>query len=150
MGEAFIFGSGGGATVEHIVVTDAPSQTFQLTNPRRTHCKVFGYITSKETTYANYYQGDNYRHRQHRLYGNQYMVSFEYGHYYVGEGWRYDDPIIEFDNDITITRNDGSITIDLNPSYPYYADEKWTEDEYGEYSELNRDNTIDIYVVDYD
>lgn len=150
MGEAFIFGSGGGATVEHIVITNAESHTFHLTNPKRTYCKVFGSINSDFTANRNYYQGDYSDNLKRRLYGNQYMVSHKHDSYQPGSGWSNNDPTVEFDKDITITRKDGSITIELGTSYPYYAEERWASDEYGEYPSRYRTNTIDIYVVDYD
>ncbi len=145
MGEAFIFGSGGGATVEHIVMTNAESHTFQLTNPKRTYCKVFGVINSDFTANQNYYQGDYSYDRRHKLYGNQYMVRQVAGNY-LG-GWSYTETI-EYDKDITMTRNDGSITIEIGRSYYAYA--KSATDEYGEYTKERCTNTIDIYVVDYD
>ena len=147
MGEAFIYGSGGGATVEHIVLTNATSHTFQLTNPKRTYCKVFGYINSDFTANRNYYQGDYGYTYSHRLYGNQYMARQIEGSY-LG-GWSYTESIV-YDEDITITRNADSITIDLEPSRPYYAYSKSATDEYGEYTKERCTNTIDIYVVDYD
>lgn len=147
MGEAFIFGSGGGATVEHIVMTDATSHTFQLTNPKRTYCKVFGVINADFNAYSGYYTGDYSYEHENRLYGNQYLVHQVNGSY--RGGWSYTEKT-EYDKDITITRNDGSITIDLDPSRPYYAFQKWNSDEYGEYIEKHCTNTIDIYVVDYD
>ena len=151
MGEAFIFGSGGGATVEHIVMTNATSHTFQLTNPKRTHCKVFGSITSSEYTGHSAGIFDSLDCK-YRLYGNQYVVHSKDGHRSLtgsNAGWNYQEAV-EFDKDATITRDDGSITIELmydyRKDYQEGYDSGW--DEY--YTELSRTNTIDIYVVDYD
>lgn len=153
MGEAFIFGSGGGATVEHIVMTDAESHTFQLTNPKRTHCKVFGSINSSEYTGNSGGIWDSFD-GTYRLYGTQYVAYSRDGSRNITAGnvnWNYTEST-EFNEDITITRDDGSITIELDPSHPYFKDYQegydsgW--DEY--YTKLSRTNTIDIYVVDYD
>lgn len=151
MGEAFIFGSGGGATVEHIVMTNAESHTFQLTNPKRTHCKVFGSITSNEYT-GSYIGIDGSLDCKYRLHGNQYVAYSKDGWRTITQGswqWYYEEGT-EFDKDITMTRNDGSITIEL--LHPYFKDyrEGYDSGDDDYYMELDRTNTIDIYVVDYD
>lgn len=151
MGEAFIFGSGGGATVEHIVVTDAPAHTFQLTNPKRTYCKVFGSITSQEYTGSSI-GIDGSLDCKYRLHGNQYTVYSKDGWHYISQGswkWSYQEAT-EFDKDIAITRNDGSITIELLHDYRKVYKEGYDEGWDETYMELSRTNTIDIYVVDYD
>lgn len=151
MGEAFILGNGGGATVQHIVMTNAESHTFQLTNPKRTHCKVFGSIISNEYTGSSTGLGDTLDCK-YKLHGNQYVAYSNDGHSTITQGswqWIYTEST-EFDKDIAMTRNDGSITIELmydyRKDYQEGYDSGW--DEY--YTELSRTNTIDIYVVDYD
>jgi hypothetical protein len=151
MGEAFIFGSGGGATVEHIVLTNATSHTFQLTNPKRTNCKVFGSITSSETT-GSYIGIEGTLDCKFRLYGSQYVVYSKDGDRSItGGSWQttYREST-EFDKDATITRNDGSITIELTHDYRKVYQEGYDSGWDETYLELSRTNTIDIYVVDYD
>jgi hypothetical protein len=149
MGEAFIYGSGGGATVEHIVMTNATSHTFQLTNPKRTYCKVFGSIESSEYSgnSAGIWDWIDFRYR---LCGNQYVVYRKDTHRLTGSTPVSTQESTEFDKDATITRDDGSITIELmydyRKDYQEGYDSAWDET----YVELSRTNTIDIYVVDYD
>lgn len=151
MGEAFIMGGGGGATVEHIVMTNAESRTFQLTNPKRTHCMVFGSITTNETTGTSIGISGG-RDCKFRLYGSQYVVYSNLETRSISGGsWQstYKETT-EFDKDATITRNDGSITIDLLYDYRKVYQEGYDSGWDETYLELSRTNTIDIYVVDYD
>lgn len=153
MAEAFICGIGGGnATVEHIVITDATSHTFQLNNPKRTHCMVFGSINSNEYTGSYLDVIDGSLECKYRLHGNQYAVYSKTGSRYIYQGtwtWSYQEST-EFDKNAVITRNNDSVTIEL--LHDYYKDyqEGYDSSDGTYYTELQRNNTVDIYVVDYD
>lgn len=137
MGEAFIMGGGGGATIQRIQATDATSLTLSVTNPKRSKCLVFGVYTYTTNSYngmgfldsTNTYRcllcGDVFDRIRHYVY---------YGSYNTTD---------EFEESITtgfFTRNEGSVTLTIGHTAGGYAGEMGTV----------RNNTIDIYVVDYD
>lgn len=147
MGEAFITRrGGGGATIQRVTATDATSNTFTLTNPKRNNCLVFGRIYSAQSNYRSW-DGilSSAFNRDHTLYGNKYSVN--HNHTYSSESEEFTSELA-----MTITRNAGSITITLNSSYPFtYAYQtEWNPDTDITNLVLKRTNTIDIYVVDYD
>lgn len=144
MGEAFIFGSGGGATVEHIVMTNATSHTFQLTNPKRTSCKVFGQIHSGYESYEWYGP-------LQRSYADDYILGGDKYAFYRDEQFpgSYDDTF-EVSLDTALTRDDNSVTITLKYPYKFEEVREWESDLDDYVTKLRRTNTIDIYVVDYD
>ena len=146
MAEAFIMGGGGGATIQHITATDTKSNTFTLTNPKRTNCLVFGRIRSvQEHFQASSGIRQHTFTREHLLYGSKYAVNHNTYNYS-----NYSDTN-EFTSElaITFTRNASSIAITLNSSYPFVAATSYDYSS-GEFPEMKRTNTIDIYVVDYD
>lgn len=140
MGEAFIMGGGGGATIQHITATNATSNTFTLTNPKRSKCLVFGRIYS---THSFYHDWDGILssayNRDHTLYGSKYSVL---------HNSTYSSESKEFTTELgmTITRNANNITVTLNSSYPFIAKTTYSND----FMTYKCTNTIDIYVVDYD
>lgn len=140
MGEAFLMGGGGGATIQHITATDATSNTFTLTNPKRSKCLVFGRIYASYSFY-NDWDGilSSAYTRDHTLYGSKYSV------FHKGD---YGNTSATFTTElgISFTRNDASITITLNSSYPFNAKTSYSYD----FMTQKITNTIDIYVVDYD
>lgn len=149
MAEAFIMGGGGGgATIQHITATNATSTTFTLTNPKRKNCLVFGriYCTKSERyDYSPFNMKSSYK-RDHILYGTKYSV--------LQQTTYPSNTADSFSSElgISFTRNANSITITLNSSHPYtYAYQtSWDVNTDTTYVVLNRTNTIDIYVVDYD
>lgn len=140
MGEAFIMGGGGGATIQHITATNAPSNTFALTNPKRSKCLAFGRIYASHSFYNDWdgILSSSYT-RDHTLYGSKYSV-FHKGTY----GNTSETFTTELG--ISFTRNDAGITITLDPNYPFIAKTTYSND----FMTYKCTNTIDIYVVDYD
>ena len=149
MGEAFIMGGGGGgnATVQHITATNAASNTFTLTNPKRNNCLVFGRIYSNDAHY-NFVGTYSYSYfRDHALYGTKYSVN-----HLERQASGYEASSFTSELGISFTRNAGSITITLNSSHPftYLLEDDWDVNTDTTIVTRKRTNTIDIYVVDYD
>lgn len=137
MGEAFIMGGGGGATIQRIQATNTTSLTLSVTNPKRSKCLVFGVYTYSSTSYngmgfvssSNTYRcllsGSVFDRIRHYVYHENNSKTDEYEES-IATGF--------------FTRNEGSVTLTIGHTYGGSTEAMGSM----------RYNTIDIYVVDYD
>ena len=138
MGEAFIMGGGGGATIQRITATDAKSLTFSVTNPKRSKCLVFGVYQYSSTSYNGLGQlssSDSYRCG---LSGNAFDRVKTHNYYDGGGG-----PSYTFETNVSsgfFTRNADSVTLTIGYAAGGVIEAMSTVFK----------NSIDIYVVDYD
>lgn len=138
MGEAFIMGGGGGATIQRITVTNATSLTFPISNPKRTKCLVFGVYEYTVTSYNGMGFLSSANTYRCGLSGNVFDRVKTYVYYDGGSG-----PSYTFETNVDsgfFTRNADSITLTIGHTAGGSAGEMGTV-----YT-----NTIDIYIVDYD